>query len=301
MRTLALVVASAFGGALAFAMCLAAFFLYFSPGIRYSTGTHVGEPGGHAPSESTVLEAPPIKESKRFLGSTGSYNGDFDTRNVDKVLATGPGEIAGTITANGKPVPGVRIRLALNGAVMSQWGETGNDGKYHVAVPLGTYRIDGYTLDHRNLDEVLAGKTENRRCGCSMEMHDKQTIQVVAGRPASGLSLEYVDPVQLTGPSGDLPLAGPVVISWKPYAGAASYRIQLTEMKTPGDFMNREFVFAWRARPVVKETSIDLAKAGADLHAGSFYQADIEALDPSGRVMANTGNRFRDTDFHVVN
>jgi hypothetical protein len=42
-------------------------------------------------------------------------------------------------------------------------------------------------------------------------------------------------------------------------------------------------------------------KAGAKLHAGSYYQADVEALDPSDRIMANTGNRFRATDFHLVN
>ncbi|HSS28367.1 MAG TPA: hypothetical protein VLL50_10470, partial [Usitatibacter sp.] len=124
-------------------------------------------------------------------------------------------------------------------------------------------------------------------------------IQVAENSPATGPDLDYVEPVRLTGPSGDVSLAKPIVVSWKAYPGAASYRIELTEMKNRGDW-NGNPVFRWPDRPEVLETSINLTQSHAQLHAGSYYRVEVEALDPSMAIIANTGNRFREIDFHVV-
>jgi hypothetical protein len=288
-KILALVVASAFGGALAFGACLVTFFSHFATGTRSLEATNTGV---------TVHGVPPITERVRFLGTMGQYNGDFDPRNSDKVLDAGPGQIVGSITAGGKPIAGVRIQLALNGSVMSQPGESAADGRYRIAVPYGAYRIDGYRLDYQRLDGLLGGKTDNPKNRSSARQ--SPPIQVAEGKPAAGLDLDYIEPVRITGPSGEVSLTKPIVVSWKAYPGAASYRIELTEFKTRGDFINGQAAFRWPDRPEVLDTSIDLKQSRAQLHAGSYYRVDVEALDPSMAVIATTGNRFGSMDFRVV-
>jgi len=82
---------------------------------------------------NSVVNIPPsIEDSKRFLGSPAIFSGDFD--NKDGVLSSGPGKIVGKVTKNGDPVPGLRLRLALNNSIMSQWAITDNEGMYEVSV-----------------------------------------------------------------------------------------------------------------------------------------------------------------------
>ena len=133
---------SAFGGVLVF---VAAVYGYF-----YGQHSRVG-PGGtvHFPprSEKTVDVAPPVVEQERFYGTHGSFAGEFSPAARHTVLAAGAGRIVGSVTSGGKPLQGLRLRLALNSAVMSQWATTDADGRYEVALPYGKYRIDGYELD----------------------------------------------------------------------------------------------------------------------------------------------------------
>jgi hypothetical protein len=286
-KILALVVASAFGGAMVFAICVVAFLYYFSEGHRTA----------YPETETaTVHGAPPIRNPVQFLGSHGSTNGKFDY-NSQKFLEAGPGRIVGTVTAAGNPVAGLRLRLALNGSVYSQWGETGSDGKYSIAVPYGEYRVDGYRLDHDRVDELLGGKTENRRIGNSY--HDSLPFKVSEGKPGQGVDLDYVEAIQLTGPTGEVSVSKPVVASWKPYPGAMSYRVQLTESK---DRVNhtRKYVFPYLGRPEVLEPSIDLTAKGATLHPGYYYEVEVEALDGSMAVISSTGMRFGASDFRAV-
>jgi hypothetical protein len=286
-RTLALVIGSAIGGAVAFAACLAAFIVYFSSGTSSFTF------GG---SGKVIHGVPPIQGSEKFLGTMGSFNTEFDHKNANTVLESGPGQIVGTITVDGKPRSGVRIRLALNGAAMSQWGESAQDGRYSISVPYGDYRVDGYDFDHTILNGALGGKTDSPR----NNFHGVNRFTVAEGKPGKGIDLDYVDPAVLTGPMGDVPASGPIVLAWKVYPNAAAYRVALTEFKRPGDYRSQRSVFEWSDRPVVNATSLDLSARGTALQKGFYYRADIEALDSSKEVISSSGNRFGNTDFHVA-
>src|SRR5690349_15045787 len=161
VKTFLLMLASAFCGALFFGVGLYVWF--------YWQISHLERPGAAVRfpprSESTVQVAPPIVERERFYGSTGLYTGAFSPSFDKKVLAAGPGTIVGSVTSSGKPLKGLRLRLALNGSVMSQWAISNADGRYEIAVPYGKYRVDGYELDSSVAQDVLAGKTDSPRQG----------------------------------------------------------------------------------------------------------------------------------------
>ena len=118
----------------------------------------------------------------------------------------------GNISASGKTVSGLKIRLVLNGAVVSQWAEIGVVGKYSIRFPPGKYQVSGYELNSYLTDKKLAGKLESPQ-------NEFQTgiFNVSATENGRGLDLDYVDPVIKQGPTGAVKVFSPVVISWKPY------------------------------------------------------------------------------------
>src|SRR5256885_3133159 len=70
-------------------------------------------------SSDLVVPVPPeIKE--RFLGTQGSYSGNFP-HDRNKVLATGPGRITGTVTSGGKPVQGRSEERRVGKECRSRW------------------------------------------------------------------------------------------------------------------------------------------------------------------------------------
>lgn len=245
LKTILLVIASGIGGIVIFVVAVIGFVSY-----KLSTpGSSIDIPS--LPSEKTVSKPPPIAEVERFRGSHGVYSGDFAS-DRKTVLEAGPGRLAARITYAGKPVEGLRLRLAVNGKVMTQWGTSGADGKYEVAVPYAQYRIDGYELDSASANKALRGLIDNPR-----NAHSSEIMTVAEGRPGRGLDLDFVDPVKKQGPIGEVSLAKPVVITWEPYPRATSYRLQLTEQKDPRDYTNQKWLFEWNRRPRIAGTSID--------------------------------------------
>ena len=291
MKTFLLMLASAFCGALLFAVALYGYFWWQVAQVGPGTSVRLPSRG-----EKTIAAAPPIAESERFYGSHGSYTGEFPNSARQTVLAAGPGSIVGSVSADGKPLQGLRLRLALNGAVMSQWAMSGADGRYQVALPYGKYRVDGYELDSSSAHRVLAGKTDGPRLG----FHAQEVTVVEAGRAGQGPDFAYVAPLRKLGPRGDVSLARPVVASWEPYPGAAAYRLQLVEQQDPRDYETQRRVFEWRDRPVVTGTSVDLGALGASLKKGYHYTLEIEALDERRRALSQSTRNFDRADFRVV-
>jgi hypothetical protein len=239
-----------------------------------------------------VSVPPEIKE--RFLGTSG-VTWSSSPYHRENILASGPGEIIGSVISSGKPVAGLRVRLALNGSVMSQWAATDAAGKYAIAVPYGKYRIDGYELDYAMLDALLGGKTDAPQ---NNQIHGSDDIITVAkGKAGRAFNLGYVDPVRKKGPKGKVPLSKPVVLEWEAYPAATAYRIQLTEMKDPQDFNSQRQVFDWRDRPTVSGTSLNLTERGVKLKKGYVYTVGIEALDVNGRMLADAPDRHLTPDF----
>ena len=99
------------------------------------------------------------EDETKFLGSLGIQAGRYvENKNV---LDAGTGQIAGNISASSKPVSGLKIRLVLNGSVVSQWAETDAVGKYSIRLPPGKYQASGYELNSYLTDKKLAGKLES--------------------------------------------------------------------------------------------------------------------------------------------
>ena len=288
-KTLLLIVGSALGGVVLFVAAIA--------GLAYFGDFPLRNLVFDARPEKTVARAPDIATVKRYEGATGTWSGDY-SKDRDTVLAAGPGQFVGVVTSAGAPVKGVRVRLMLNGSVRSQWGESDAQGKYAIAVPYDTYRVDGFELDREAADEALAGKIDNPR-----NLHSADTAPVAVDRPGRAPKLDFVDPVRKSPPLGEVSRARPIVVAWEPYPGAAGYRVQLIEWKdwgARGQAMTDAFD-PWHA-PVVTKPSFNPVDHDVELHKGSYYSLTIDAIDANGASMsrAPSSTTYGRPDFHVV-
>lgn len=288
LKTFFLVIGSALGGIVLFVVAAGAYvyYNYFTPAPQL--------PGEVSPRANIIAAPPPIKDEGRFLGTHGATVGGF-TGERNTMLAAGPGKLVGRITAAGQPVAGLKLQLALNGTVYSQWGTSGADGRYEIAVPYGKYRIDGYMLDSGSANIALPGKVDN-----PVNPHDGPVFDVAEGRNGKALELDFVDPVKKTGPKGEVSIAQPLVVSWEPYPGAAQYRIQLIEQAHPSDVTRQKRLFEWNKQPKTTATSINLSEHGIKLRKGHHYSFEVDALDGIGRPLSNSSRTWRHADFEAV-
>ena len=227
-----------------------------------------------------------MEERAEYLGTSAIFSGhSSDFRN--EVLAAGDSQITGKARLQDRPVAGLKLRLSLNGKVMSQWGTTDSTGSYSISVPAGRYQVTGYELDHASPDRVLAGKIMRPQ----RETLDSTLIQAAPDKVASGPDLDFTEPVVLTGPVGDQSSNAKVIITWQPFPGAASYRVQLDESERRTQFFGEtKFVYDWASRPLVSSNSFDVSSAQAKLKPGYYYHARVEALGANGKVISETPN-----------
>ena len=251
--------------------------------------------GWERTSEPEVVLFPPaITRTNRFLGSSGSYSGDF-SHEGNRVLSPGPGRIVGISTVDGKPIAGLRLRLALNGNVMSRWAKTGADGRYEIRVPYGTYRIDGFELDIDTANSVLAGKI-----GHPQNPYSSDTFNVADDGPGQGLNFDFVDPVVLEIPKKSFTTDEDIVIRWQPYPGAKEYQVQIYESADPRGFGGIESVFSWRDIPVVNEPAINLSDYSVELKTGRYYTVSVEARASAWQPLSETPRQASRFDFEIV-
>ncbi len=249
---------------------------------------------GSEDREEGVVDEPPafVPESERFLGTQGSYSEGFTDIN-DKVLASGPGTIRGKITANGVPAAGLKLRLALNKAVMSQWGVSGSDGVYSIPVPYGKYIIGGYELDYDSANRALAGLIDVPDSSC-----DSGEFVVDADHPGEGLNLGYVDPVIKLTKGVTYTPTDDMVLSWQQYPGAQSYTVQLVEKQGATDY-RFEHLFDWRGVEVVNATVLELAPYREKLKPGRYYSYQVNAVAADGKMLSESDFDVRGYDFRL--
>jgi hypothetical protein len=287
LKVLMLILVSGIGGILLFIAGIAGF-------IYYKTSGNGSVARIELPMEKTVAVPPPIIETERFLGSHGVHSGDFASDH-NNILIGGPGKLVGHVTINGKPLNGLRLRLALNGSVYSQWGTSDADGKYEISVPYAQYRIDGYGLDSSSADAVLKGKINRPQSS-----HASEVMKVAEGRTGRALDLEFVDPVKLLGPMGDVSLAKPVVIAWEPYPDATAYKIQIVEQQDPRNYATYRRLFDWNSQPTVSDSTLNLSEQGVTLKKGYHYTVEVHALDNDGRALSATPQHHGQPDFLTI-
>ncbi len=286
-KTLLLIVGSALGGIVVFVAGIAT--------LAYYSDFPLGDLLFRNRPERSAAHAPAIGKSDQFLGSTAQWSGQFsDDR--DTVLDPGPGQLAGTITAGGKPAKGLRLRLMLNGSVMSQWGESGADGRYIVAVPYGRYRIDGYEIAKSSANAALPGKM-----GHPQNQWSTPEIVVSADHAGRALDLDFVDPVRKGGPLGFVSRTQAIVVAWEPYPGAARYRLQVVYWKPNSGGGDMKYLFEPRTVPVISGTSFNFAEHRADLKKGFDYSLVVHALDDNDRIVGETPPMMmRSPDFEII-
>lgn len=245
-------------------------------------------------TESTTSQVPTIVERQRFLGSGGRFAGDFPMHDAKSLLG-GDATLQGTILADGKPATGLRLRLALNGSVLSQWGEVDARGQYRISVPAGKYRIDGYELDSSSADKVLANLIDSPN-----NEHDRPSFSLGATETVEATSLHYVKPVIIESPVGEIRVTNDTVIRWQAYPGASQYRIQVEEALTLKNFSNRSMLFTWEERPLTGETEFRLGKNASRIQSGKQYFVHIQALDIDGQVISESANKFGNHHFKAI-
>lgn len=247
------------------------------------TSIELSDSGWIDASEAEVVSSivPPPDDSESYLGSTGIFSEGFSS--AGKVLAAGPGEIIGAVTANGEPVAGVKLRLALTGGARSQWATSDDAGRYAVSVPHGKYEVGGFELDERAADRALPGLILHPH-----SWHDAAPFVVSEGSPGRGIDLAFVSPViKLTSGATFAPDDTEIMIEWEPYPGAASYSVTLWEKSQPQTY-DTDSVFDYRERPSTSEARLDLSAFSDRLKPGHYYTFEIEAQSASGETLSGT-------------
>ena len=277
-----IVVGSAAAGVVVFVLCVGFVLPLLLPsGVTLSI-----------PAETRVASAP-ASEPARFLGAHARSGGVEIPRDT-RVLDAGPGRLVGTVTLNGKPLEGLRLRLFLDSGIFTQWATSDSGGRYAVAVPLAVYRIVGYAVDPAVADRVLKGKIDS-----PLNVVWGTPIGVTASEPGSAPSLDFVDPVKKIAPFGEVSAASPIVIEWSAYPNAKSYRVQMFEQSEPTGFREQKELFDFNSQPRVTATRFNPADAGVDLKKGKYYSTSIEAMDESERTISHTPRAW-EADFVVA-
>lgn len=283
-----LIYGAGFGVALIVVMVIF-FMFFFEPLIEkqvFSSSEYKGT--------SVSIDSPPaLEEEKKFLGSQAIYSGGF-MDNKKGVLKEGPGKIVGKLTVNRKPVAGVKIQLALNGAVLSQWGQSDANGQYAIPVPYGKYKVDGYELDRKTANKFLTGKINHPQ-----SYHFSSAFEVSEQNAGKGISLEFVDPLIKNIPKKTFSSSDEIVIGWSAYPGADDYRIQIYEKTEPHSYIGNEVLFKRSSRPRVTKNSINLKKQGVKLKPGHFYVFEIVARNMESGVISETVRMHTGYDIEI--
>lgn len=246
------------------------------------------------PDETEIASPPKLSDTRRFLGSSGAYAESF-LDNKTGALSSGDGKIIGSITVHKKPVQGVRIRLALNGSVLSQWATSGADGRYVIPVPYGEYRIDGYELDRGSAHKFLPDKINNPG-----NPHRSGSFTVGPENDGLGLALDFVEPIEVLEPTGNVSISEEIVLKWAPYPGASAYAIQIFESESAHQLPWNNGLFKWRERPRVSTPFFDLKAGGVKLKSGFYYMVDAKAEDEAGRIISETAISLQQKHFKIV-
>ncbi len=246
-------------------------------------------------SKGVVTTPPRIKEPKRFLGSPEIYSGGF-LDNRSGVLSGGSGEIVGHATLNNNPVSGLKLRLALNGSIMSQWATTDSEGTYSVRVPYGEYKIDGFEFDSNSANSILAGKIHHPQ-----NAHSSAKFEVSKENKGRGLRFRFIDPIEKNIDKNKYSISDDIVINWAPYPEASQYSIQIYEKSDPHAYIGNNPLFDWSTRPRVSDTSFNLKEHGVKLKAGNFYVVEIDAHDERMGIISETHRMHSGYDFEITN
>jgi len=244
-------------------------------------------------SEKTINKPPIIKNANGYLGSHSRFSAGFSD-NRQGVLSIGPGKIVGNVIVDGKPVAGLKLRLALNGSVMSQWAVSNEKGIYHISVPYGKYKIDGYELDIFSANNVLTGKINQPNT-----IHSSNEFSVLEKTDGIGLTFSFVEPIKLILPKKRLSIKESIIIKWENYPGAKFYGVQIYEKKDRHSYDGGKRLFKWSEIPEVSENTFNLVENNIELKKNHFYSIKINAYNDEHKLVSESHLDFIEYHFEV--
>ena len=243
-------------------------------------------------SQNTLATVPAIEAPKtRYLGSTNISSSGFTQKGI---LATGDGKIIGSATTNGKPLNGLKLRLALNGSVYSSWATTDLAGEYTVKVPYGDYIIDGFEFDKTTADELLPNMILHPQ-----NPHSSNKFQVNSLSEGRGLTFKFVNPIIKKIKKSKFSSDEDVILEWEDYPNASSYTLQIDEKSDPYSWAS-DYLFEWSDRPEVSKSHINLSEYKIKLKPGNFYTIDISAKDKNGNWISESARNYSGYDFEII-
>lgn len=224
------------------------------------------------------LETSNQPTSRAFLGTTGVRSGGTALHSM-QILPRGPGRMEGRVTVNDQPVAGLRLRLMLNALLWSPWVSTDSDGVYFFDLPYGTYSIDGYSIDSDSAEQLLSGTMDQAR-----QPTRKDSVVVSASGAGRGLDLEYVEPIVVQWPAGDVTVGEARQIVWNRYPGASHYWIWIGRRDRA--YRIDGLKTAWSAHDV-QGTSIGVPSNEIGLGPGE-YEIRMTAYDSNDEEIVST-------------
>lgn len=244
-------------------------------------------------SSSKMLNTVPAVHPPKnlYLGSTNITSSGFSSTGN---LAIGDGKIIGNATSNGKPVKGLKLRLALNGSVYSTWATTDLSGKYIINIPYGDYIIEGFELDKSTADNFLPKMILHPQ-----NPHSSPIFKVTSSSNGRGLNFKFVNPIIKKLKKAKYKHNEEIILEWESYPGASKYSVQIYEKNDPYAWSNNT-LFKWSDRPELIEPRINLSKYSVKLKPGNFYTIDISASNKKHCRLSESATNHSGYDFEVI-
>jgi len=251
----------------------------------YTNGRMISSDYMISTEQELITEAPDISERKKYLGSTNtSYGGDFNWSS-QKVLASGPGLIRGNIFVDNKPCEGLKLRLFLSDELRSQWTTSDKNGVYEIPVPYGKYLYQGWELDQKSADKVLAGKILADRLG-----RGEKILSITEDSKGTGPAFYFANPVIRKKPLGEITLSEKVVFEWEPYTNASFYEIWIIDIGTNLRGRKWKNLSKLHDNPQIEKNRISISELGVGLESGHYYIWLVKAYDKEGKFLSETPN-----------
>ena len=237
------------------------------------------------------LHSATLDRTRSFLGSSSMISGGMNPGRMPMDLVSrGPGRIEGQVNLQGEPLPGLPMRIALNGNLWSPWLTTDAYGRYRLDLPYGEYSIDAYQIDFIAADRLLTGALDHPQQSPRIE-----SLTVDDSGPARGIDLNYVYPVELEWPAAEVPIEQAGRIAWTPYPGADHYRVSIS--RNDGQSLIDGVRTFWGADNI-RTTVVDLPIDEIRLAPGE-YRIRLVAQDADGGDIASLAG-FLGFPFRIV-
>ena len=256
----------------------------------YNIDSSITQHTKQAPDKVIEPTSPkPIKEP--YYGPEAIYRDRFDLNNA-KQLSEGTAKYTGTVTTHDQPIVGLRLRLALNGYLKSQWAITDEKGHYHISIPAGEYYVNGHELDTEVANDLLSGFI-----ALSKKQWFGSLFTVEKNKTFTGPTLYFAKPIVKQTGNKAFKLTDDITVSWHKYPNATNYNVQLFEVAANDKYT---IIPLFKTNIETNETSLDIKKHTDKLKEGFNYHFQINAFNQNAEQISKTHLDHHKFDFTII-